>query len=1713
MYSEWASLFPIISENINNAQTQSVLGKFSTVGGRDVAAVVIKQLANTLGITNNAEPSNLYTDQEVQWCMDVICHGLSLPLSEHDIIKDGVNIYCEWISAVLPQTKVSVPKPIKDDPNTYVRRIIKHLYNLFVPRPGEVWPFIYQEDLGTDTINRQAVLCHRVLRTLQDTAQNSQILTVETWETLLLFLLAINEILLAPPIVKDDVGDQLCERVLSVLFEVWLLACSRCFPSPSLWKTFQESCAAWRHRMALVEQWNRVNLVLTAKLLEFTYGPAFPEMKIAEEDAHLVPAGMTNDGIAQAWIRFLKILGAPTDLCSPQVISCTPQFIQAVLVNVDGIDPQHHPCLLNLPQIFLKTMKGIAGLVDAFLGIAQYRSGDCGHLESANQLNSPSTGGGAGILSGPNGGSLISFRHSGGEIKTSAFRASGGLGGLGLGAALGVVGSSSNSNIGLTGSAIGNNGGGGGGGGGGSSCSTGSCSIGTGGGSIGTGMNTTGGGGSNNSIGFSYDTGSAATQADISGFGNGKAKELLLADACAATNSATPPLQRRLAKSFSVAPSLSSAHAVMSMAQAKGFTKGSFSGLTSSRSSTGNPSAAAPSSSLQSTGFSSMLSLCQENRYPLATNRPRCNSILHLFGEWLFDAAHIGGETWMQNTKKRAAEAKRRPSSMIMDNRKGSLSQPPSLSEVNDVAPGLTIDKYESGKAEALGALCRIFCAKKTGEEILPVYLARFYMALHQGLKTNDNRECMETLASILYNSSDLFRIDLEGIQVLLPSFIGALELILPEKELKMRSHNVLINKIELRRAAINILLSLLALPLHFQALPIRDLMGGPNDRSITFIHLKPRLINVLMNALQVETDPQNTHMLLGGLHLCVQDSVTFEEMENGPEALHVMHPTADTSNLLSSACSEKSAYSMNSANSSIGGLSTATLSNEPSSLPAFDDFTSDIIHELELSSSAIYDSAHALFVRATYLVCHRLISSWKTDLNVSLAALELLSGLAAMRVKDSDALECKRAVKWICDYICYQCSRPPPAHVKDLHSTIVAAFQCTSAWLMNHPYLLQDKECLTIVLEVVELGISGSKSIGKPGEPVKYKGEKELKPASMRVRDAAENMLTMILEQIDYFPNECGKQSLSSLLDEVVLAKHSNTSGENVGELPQEQAIKKFKYFVTENSTVLALFEEPLGNDQDPQPTVTILIRGPFGRHAWTMQLRHLSRSKSGTKYHAPNPGRPVPMNDIMMRQEVEYKYFPDSVERIPPCIVDYSIPTLDSAEQKMGNQSTKELGRLLEDQLVYEKLSWAETECSVDGLGHAQEASPPSVCHEFQAARLFLSHFGFLTIGQNNVGGPKMDGSAPLLTTLDTSKAEFCQDLKMLDKMSPRSCDTIHVFYVRAGQTTEAEIIGNMDPENLASIDRHFWKILYTIGSPVTVQEHAGWTGFIGSSWKIPRDASASRSNEPSNASRSNVAPEEWQLNGEKKVLYWADISSEMAIVVPSRNNKIDVCLEETVDGANGGPSTTYERSVSEIQPRSSSVSSNQSRQYSLDSESTRFGSMSKSADPIPPVRRRTGASKPNTLYTAPTAKILLVWLESYEDHLTFPIDDLLHYTRAGYSAQHGPIASINGGECFIIYLHALSSSLLRVKLQGPVGRMNFAIPLIDGMVVSKRVIGSLIRQTACNMAKRKRLDNDSYQPPHVRRRIKIQEMMQKYKKDLTEPEMLADLFKPTI
>lgn len=73
-------------------------------------------------------------------------------------------------------------------------------------------------------------------------------------------------------IFTDSIGTQLCERVLAVLFDVWIIACARCFPAPSLWKTLQEMCCTWRHHEALITHWHRVNVALTIRLLRNLYG-------------------------------------------------------------------------------------------------------------------------------------------------------------------------------------------------------------------------------------------------------------------------------------------------------------------------------------------------------------------------------------------------------------------------------------------------------------------------------------------------------------------------------------------------------------------------------------------------------------------------------------------------------------------------------------------------------------------------------------------------------------------------------------------------------------------------------------------------------------------------------------------------------------------------------------------------------------------------------------------------------------------------------------------------------------------------------------------------------------------------------------------------------------------------------------------------------------------------------------------------------------------------------------------------------------------------------------------------------------------------------------------------------------------------------------------------------------------------------------------------
>lgn len=86
--------------------------------------------------------------------------------------------------------------------------------------------------------------------------------------------------------------------------------------------------------------------------------------------------------------------------------------------------------------------------------------------------------------------------------------------------------------------------------------------------------------------------------------------------------------------------------------------------------------------------------------------------------------------------------------------------------------------------------------------------------------------------------------------------------------------------------------------------------------------------------------------------------------------------------------------------------------------------------------------------------------------------------------------------------------------------------------------------------------------------------------------------------------------------------------------------------------------------------------------------------------------------------------------------------------------------------------------------------ECNPPQICHEFQTARLFLSHFGFLNLEYKQTDDSSIGG----LLALDPTLPGFCSDLEGLDHISPRTCDTVHVFYVKSGQKSAEAILNNV-------------------------------------------------------------------------------------------------------------------------------------------------------------------------------------------------------------------------------------------------------------------------------------------------------------------------------
>ncbi|EDO46845.1 predicted protein [Nematostella vectensis] len=1443
MYSEWVSLRHSLHSNKGN---KSVLNHFPTLVGRDVAHSVVQTLIHEQGMP---QQKVLSTPSEVDWAMEVFCYGLTLPMTEADgeIIKGCVNVYTEWLSVLLKSNPgKSIPDPLIHEPDKYSQRVFHHLRNLFKIRVDD----------GSN-LAMQASLCIRVLQFLKHLTSEGE-LEPDTWETLLCVLMSINEQLLSTPYSPGGLSQHLCDILINSLLEIWLNACVQYFPAPSMWKTLQELCMAWRHHNSMIEYWSSTSLSLTRKVIKYLYGSTFslPPVDKKKNDVQ-VPVITNKDTLLQSWFRILHIIGNPVDLCNRELISDTPKFKEFALASEEVMNPSAHPCLDGLPQIFLHAMKGVSVLVNNFLGVTITQEQPVKHTPISAPIKSSSP-------------SVAKKR----EQKS-----------LSIGLALGL--------------------------------------------------------GDYRGIGMRSQTMPSRHSSGSSPMTNFES----LKDNGVTATPKTPPASSLFSKS------------------------------------------------------------------PVSSNLPSVDSLLDLFGAWLFEAAFA--KTDMKSSYTALAEG-----SLLVFKLQCDLftfnANMTSLCLLETCSTGSTSslskreimdeESFEPGRAEAYGALCRIFCSQPSGQEIRPVYLS-----------------------SILLNSPDLLRVNLQGVQILLPHLLSALEIVLPKRQIQLRCT---VSTTELRRSAIHLLLSMLCLPLHFQSLPIQGYYqnktceeGSTVPSPLTFLSLKPRMTRLLLEALQFESDSFNVQILLGGILLLIQDCETAD-------SLGISHPCHG---------------------GSVGSSSTET--------DLVDAATKGRVRCSTGGSNP--STVCGLFVQLTHILCNKLVvtrsSKWKPDVHVTLAAFEVLSGLAQLSTQHLDKTECKSTIHWLCDYVTYQANKPATHHSRDLHSMIVAAFHCIKTWIMSHAWLMDAEDCLQAVMEVVELGISGSKSKGPQAV-----SDKELKPVSFRVRAAAEGLLTCIMEHVGAFPPPCGPVALSSLLDEEALLAYSRANKGLVH--------RRFRYFVLrDNQLILGLLEDSL-EPKDVLPTVSAIVRSPSGRHVWTMQLRHFSRNK--------HVRRPSPLaHPPQARMNTKHRNFPVSAEAVPLAQADRSIPELDNILDEKLCEVQDHMRTLMQKQVHHESVVQAKAEKEMSELKYPSadtESKPLRPVENFYASRLLLSHLGLLTLDALE-GNPNNSFDDASLVALDSSRAGFQAALRDLDRLPTRVQDTVFVFYVKADQNEADAILEN--ELNTCKHGKVFVEFLLSLGWPVDIETHPGWTGNVERAWV--RTSTRERSHLSLDENVAIVEPEsvDKEVN---QILYYADIRSEVAFVAPALLPqyqrfrrmivKAETSEEETEEADE--PPTGHRRarsgSMGSLEIKSSSTSSMELRQ------------------PL-----------------APEVNVIVTWLEQFSDHACLPVDDLLMEMDFGTSST-----GLVEKDTVVIFLNSLKSGLYRVHIRSTI-RSPVGGPLVDGMVVSRRALGSMVRQTAINIFHRRRLEIDTYSPPKVCRKLKIQDIVKKYRREMSIPEFYVSLF----
>ena len=306
------------------------------------------------------------------------------------------------------------------------------------------------------------------------------------------------------------------------------------------------------------------------------------------------------------------------------------------------------------------------------------------------------------------------------------------------------------------------------------------------------------------------------------------------------------------------------------------------------------------------------------------------------------------------------------------------------------------------------------------------------------------------------------------------------------------------------------------------------------------------------------------------------------------------------------------------------------------------------------------------------------------------LTALAFLRTLARCSNFSSDSVR-QLVVSKLCELIEKLLQKPARHHKTALHSLIVSSYRTIAIWLHNRPSVFNCEKLFKPVLESIEYGISGSKSVSN--DAYVYKEVKAQRVPSQRCNDAAEILLNCLVNS--------RKRRKRKQLD---LKK-------------REESENKLQLFYISGKERVVHVEEECSSDSteaDEEYTrenLTVSVSTPFGNETYRVFDRNTSDlDKRST-------ATIIPARKLGCHNDITWNYIPGKVPFIPEPLADaiFTKPEEKLSSLRGESCSDKDFSSLISDSInteqdiVYSKSYKTAIVCTeptpVEGLLHTKK------------------------------------------------------------------------------------------------------------------------------------------------------------------------------------------------------------------------------------------------------------------------------------------------------------------------------------------------------------------------------------------------------------------------